>query len=84
MLTPYGDTGLYVAEMGLDYIVVRERDNGASNVSFAWSLSGFRRGFADKRMEQFDAIDTEVLESGWEDEILEVVADDGKEAAEKT
>lgn len=84
MLTPYGDTGLYVAEMGLDYIVVRERDNGASNVSFAWSLSGFRKGFADKRMEQFDAIETDVLESGWEDEILEVVADDGKEAAEKT
>ncbi len=78
MLTPYADISLYVAEIGANYIVIKERTNGASNAHFAWSLSAVRKGYARVRMEQFDAIDEEILTSGWEDEIWEEIKDDSE------
>jgi len=52
-VTPYGDAGLYVAEVGRDYFVVKARD-GDPNAAFAWRLSATRKGYAGVRLEQID------------------------------
>lgn len=69
-LTPYGDISLYVAEVGTDYILVKECNEGVSNATFAWSLSCVRRGYAGTWLEEV-ASDEDVLTSNWEDDILE-------------
>ena len=50
-VTSYGNAGLYVAEIGKAYFVVRVRD-GDPNVAFAWRLSAHRKGYAGVRLEQ--------------------------------
>ncbi|HOQ38775.1 MAG TPA: hypothetical protein PLR73_13935, partial [Acetivibrio sp.] len=49
-VTPYADIDLYVAEIGPDYFVVKERNGGTSNSSFAWSLSAIRQFYANIRL----------------------------------
>ena len=57
-ITPYGDASLYVAEIGVDYFVVKARE-GDPNVSFAWRLSATRRGYAGVRLEEVEGLDHE-------------------------
>lgn len=46
ILTPFGETqGLYVAKRSLDEIVVKERDEGKSDISFGYFVIGTRKGF---------------------------------------
>jgi hypothetical protein len=52
--TPYADIGLYVAEIGVNYIVVRERGGGTSDSYFSWSMSAFRKGYAHLRLKEYD------------------------------
>lgn len=50
-VTPYADVDLFVAEVGADYFIIREKGGGTtSGVRFAWSLSAVRRGYAGVRM----------------------------------
>lgn len=49
-LTPYADAGLYVAEIGADYFVVRERNGGTSNAVFVWSMLATRINHAFERL----------------------------------
>lgn len=49
-LTPYADMGVYVAEIGLGYFVVKERDSGMSNSVFVWSLSATRKNYVFYRL----------------------------------
>jgi hypothetical protein len=51
-LTPYADVDLFVAEIGADYFVVRERNSGTSNSVFVWSLSAVRKGYANYRLQE--------------------------------
>ncbi len=67
-LTPYADINIYVAEIGVNYIIVQERTGGTSDVPFAWSLSAFRKGFTE-RFRTRDEDD--LLTSDWEDTITE-------------
>lgn len=49
-LTPYAEVDLYVAEIGADYFIVKEKQNGvSSNMDFAWSLSAVRKDYAHLR-----------------------------------
>ncbi|MGS0745549.1 phage tail spike protein [Syntrophomonas erecta subsp. sporosyntropha] len=49
-LTPYADVDLYVSEIGTDYFVVKERNNGISTgAEFTWSLSATRKDYAHIR-----------------------------------
>jgi hypothetical protein len=50
-LTPYGDASLYVADIGVDYFVVRARE-GADDVPFAWMLTATRSGYEGVRLEE--------------------------------
>lgn len=50
-VTPYSDAGLYVAEIGRDYFLVKARA-GDPDVAFAWRLSATRKGYAGMRLEQ--------------------------------
>ncbi len=50
-VTPYGPASLYVAEIGEDYFIVRAQE-GNPDVSFAWQLTAFRKGYADVRLEE--------------------------------
>ena len=68
-LTPYANTGLFVAEIGSNYFVVKERSGGTSNSSFAWSLSA-KRINSSKWIPEYFPADDPVMTSGWEDEIL--------------
>jgi hypothetical protein len=54
-VTPYGEAGLYVAEIGRDYFVVKAR-KGDPDVAFAWRLSAIRKGYAGVRMEQVEDV----------------------------
>ncbi len=52
-LTAEGDSnGLYVAEKGKDYFVVKENNGGESNVEFSWMISARRLGYGGMRLEQ--------------------------------
>ncbi|HOV80320.1 MAG TPA: LamG domain-containing protein [Bacillota bacterium] len=51
-LTPYADIGIYVAEIGTDYFIVKERNGGTSNSVFAWSLSATRKNHAFDRLRE--------------------------------
>lgn len=55
-ITPYGDAGLYVAEVGTDFFVVKARE-GDANLSFAWRLSATRKGYGGVRLEEVKAAD---------------------------
>jgi phage minor structural protein len=68
-LTPYADTDVFVAEIGLTYFIVKERNGGISSGQFAWSLSAVRKGFANTRMDEFNP-EGDILTSNWEDEFL--------------
>lgn len=48
-LTPYADVGVYVAEIGADYFIAKERNGGTSNSIFAWSLFATRKDHAFER-----------------------------------
>lgn len=52
-VTPYGDAGLYVAEIGHDFFVVKARE-GDPEIQFAWRLSAKRKGYSDVRLESVD------------------------------
>ena len=67
--TPYADIGLYIAEIGENYIIIRERDGGVSNSYFSWSMSAYRKGFAHLRMKEYNA-EEDYLSSNWEDEFV--------------
>lgn len=69
-LTEYDDFDIYVDEVGEDYFIVKEKKGGTSNGKFAWSLSAVRIDFKGRRLIQ-DAVDDEVMDSNWEDVILE-------------
>ena len=58
-VTPYGDAGLYVAEVGEDYFVVKARE-GDPDVAFAWRLSAHRKGYAGVRLEKVTPEQAEV------------------------
>jgi len=49
-VTPYADIDLYIAEIGPDYFMVKERNGGTSNSRFAWSLSAVRQLYANIRL----------------------------------
>ena len=49
-LTPYADMGVYVAEIGTDYFIVKERNSGTSNSTFVWSLYATRKDHAHERL----------------------------------
>lgn len=50
-VTPYADVDLFVAEVGPDYFIVREKGGGTtSGARFAWLLSAVRRGYAGVRI----------------------------------
>ena len=66
-LTPYDWLTLRVKEIGDSYFIVEEKD-GLSG-KFAWKLTGYRIGYGDIRLPEYD--NPEILESGWEDEIKE-------------
>ncbi|MCG8401358.1 MAG: phage tail protein [Firmicutes bacterium] len=51
--TPYADIGLYVAEIGESHIIIRERCGGTSDSYFSWSMSAYRAGYANVRMEEY-------------------------------
>ena len=53
-VTPYGNASLVVADIGVDYFVVKARE-GDPNVSFAWRLSATRKGYAGVRLEEVTA-----------------------------
>lgn len=76
-LTPMANISIYVAEIGINYIVVRE-STLTSNDTIFWSLSCVRKGYAGTWLEQV-SLDEEVLTSGWEDE-LGVVIDEEPES----
>ena len=76
-LTPMADVSLYVAEIGANYIVVKE-STATSNDAFFWSLSAIRKGYAGVWLEQPKS-DEDVLTSNWEDE-LGVVIDEEPES----
>lgn len=49
-LTAYGDVDIYVAEIGLDYFIVKEKNNGINTgAEFTWSLSATRKNYANIR-----------------------------------
>jgi hypothetical protein len=49
-LTPYADVELYVAEVGADYFIVKERNSGiTTGAEFTWSLSATRKGYSRVR-----------------------------------
>jgi len=54
-VTPYGDASLYVAEIGINYFVVRARD-GNPDVACAWRLSAHRKGYAGVRLERVEEV----------------------------
>lgn len=50
-LTPYADIGLYIAEIGINYFVVKEQGNGTTTgAEFSWSLSATRKNYAGIRL----------------------------------
>ncbi len=49
-LTSYTDTDVYVAEIGPDYFIAKERNGGISNSVFVWSLSATRKEHAFDRL----------------------------------
>jgi len=50
-LTPYADVDIYVAEIGENYFVVKEKKNGTSTgADFTWSLSAIRKNYAGIRL----------------------------------
>jgi hypothetical protein len=51
-VTAYGPAHLYVSERGENYFVVKSMDG--SDVSFAWSVSAFRKGYSNIRLERVD------------------------------
>ena len=53
-LTELGDgsDGLYVAERTPDYFIVKEKNNGNSNVAFCWQMTAFRLNHKDLRLEE--------------------------------
>ncbi|MBW2672571.1 MAG: hypothetical protein JRD89_04030 [Deltaproteobacteria bacterium] len=54
-ITPYADVGLYVAEIGDSWFMVKERNVGTSNTVFVWLLSAVRKGYSGLRIpEVFD------------------------------
>lgn len=48
-LTPYADVSIFVAEIGTDYFIVKERNGGTSNSTFVWSLFATRKNHAYER-----------------------------------
>ncbi len=55
-LTPTAQcNGLYVAEKGEDYFIVRELMDGTSDATFDWEVNAKRRNYEDARMEEFTA-----------------------------
>ncbi len=47
-LTPCADVDLYVAEIGEDYFIIKERKGGTSTgAEFTWSLSATRKYYAN-------------------------------------
>lgn len=57
---PYADVDLFVAEIGADYFVVREKGGGTtSGARFAWSLSAVRREYAGVRMPEHKVLSKE-------------------------
>ncbi len=55
-ITPTADcNGLYVAEKGADYFIVRELMQGSSNASFDWEVNAKRRHYENERLESYDA-----------------------------
>ncbi len=54
-ITPTADcNGLYVAEKGDDYFIVRELMQGSSNATFDWEVNAKRRHYEDARLEVYD------------------------------
>jgi hypothetical protein len=54
-ITPTADcNGLYVAEKGADYFIVRELMKGSSDASFDWEVNAKRRHYEDARLESYD------------------------------
>lgn len=50
-LTPYTDVDIYVAEIGDDYFIVKEKKNGTNTgAEFTWSLSATRKNYAGIRL----------------------------------
>jgi len=50
-LTPYADVDIYVAEIGDDYFIVKEKKNGTNTgAEFTWSLSATRINYAGIRL----------------------------------
>ena len=47
--------GLYVSQQAPASFTVRELDGGTSNASFNWEVAAKRRGYADERLEPFEA-----------------------------
>lgn len=50
-ITPYGDSQIYVSEVGNDHFVVSTRP-GEQDIRFAWRVSAFRKGYSGVRLEQ--------------------------------
>ncbi|MCB2203564.1 hypothetical protein KQI65_02355 [bacterium] len=54
-LTPTAEcNGLYVAEKGDDYFIVRELMKGSSNATFDWEVNAKRRNYENERLESYD------------------------------
>lgn len=52
-VTPYGDSSLYVAQIGDNFFVVKSRE-GDPHVTFAWRLSAPRKGYEQVRLESVE------------------------------
>lgn len=46
----YGDNSVYIADVGEDYFVVKERNGGASNNKVIWRLEATRKNYAGIRL----------------------------------
>jgi len=54
-LTPMGEcNGLYVNEVSTGTFVVKEFNNGNSNLNFVWQISAYRKGYKGERLEKFE------------------------------
>ena len=46
----YGENDVYVAEVGTDYFVIKERDGGTSNNKVIWRFEAIRKNYAGIRL----------------------------------
>jgi len=72
-ITPYFDGGLFIAEIGKNYFIVKEKGEGKSFGRFAWSLSAIKVGCIGIRLSEFES-EGDIITSDWEDMILEVIS----------